>query len=226
MLHYVTFPRLARGRRVPRWNLVDWIVVAVPVATSNFLWMFTAFLGIARAWNYTTPMRDILEIAAALFLVVQCGVFTILAMAGRNVRPDHRGWADRLARSLAAVGSLGRTQPVDDAAKSSSRHRRSREEAANASRPGASSLSPATEPSAGGDASDASPGGRADGGARSTLGALAPARARAAPRPADHRLEQVIDHRLRLLGPPGVHRRGLDDGAARRHQPVKAFARR
>jgi len=133
---------------VPRWNLVDWIVVAVPVATSNFLWMFTAFLGVARAWSYTTPMRDILEIAAALFLVVQCGVFIILAMAGRNVRPDHRGWADRLARSLAAVGSLGRTQPVDDAAKSSSRHRRSREEAANASRPGASSLSPATEPSA------------------------------------------------------------------------------
>jgi hypothetical protein len=69
-------------------------------------------------------------------------------MAGRNVRPDQRGWADRLARSLAAVGSLGRTQPVDATAKSSSRHRRSREEAANASRPGASSLSPATEPSA------------------------------------------------------------------------------
>ena len=71
------------------------------------------------------PMRDILEIAAALYLVVQFGVFTILAMAGRNVQPDHSGWADRLARSLAAVGSLGRTEPIDDAAKSSSRHRRS-----------------------------------------------------------------------------------------------------
>jgi len=147
VLHYVTFPRLARGRRVPRWNLVDWIVVAVPVATSNFLWLFTAFLGIARAWNYTTPLRDILEIAAALFLVVLCGVFTILAMAGRNVQPDHRGWTDRLARSLAAVGSLGRAQPVDDTAKSSSRHRRSTEEAANASRSGTSSLPLATEPS-------------------------------------------------------------------------------
>ena len=147
MLHYVTFPRLARGRRVPRWNVVDWIVVAVPVATSNFLWMFCAFLGVARPWNYTTPMRDILEIAAALYLVVQFGVFTILAMAGRNVQPDHRGWADRLARSLAAVGSLGRT---------AARRRRGEvviaaspraEEAANASRPGAASLPPATEPS-------------------------------------------------------------------------------
>jgi len=144
VLHHVTFPRLARGRRVPRWNLVDWIVIAVPVATSNFLWMFCAFLGVARPWNYSMPLRDILEIAAALYLVVQFGVFTILAMAGRNVQPDHSGWADRLARSLAAVGSLGRTEPIDDTAKSSSRRRR-REEAANASRPGATSLPPATE---------------------------------------------------------------------------------
>ena len=140
VLHHVTFPRLARGRRVPRWTIVDWIVVAVPVATSNFLWMFCAFLGIARAWSYTTPARDILEIAAALFLMVQFGVVIILAMAGRSVQPDHRGWADRLARSLAAVGSLGRAAPIDEEAKPTSRHRRGREDAANASRPGASSL--------------------------------------------------------------------------------------
>ena len=109
VLHYVTFPRLARGRRVPRWTSSTGSSSRVPVATSNFLWMFIAFLGVARAWNYTMPMRDILEIAAALYLVVQFGVVTILAMAGRSVQPDHRGWADRLARSLAAVGSLGRT---------------------------------------------------------------------------------------------------------------------
>jgi len=145
VLHHVTFPRLARGRRVPRWNLVDWIVVALPVAISNFLWLFCAFLGIARPWNYSMPLRDILEIAAALYLVVQFGVFAILGTAGRNVQPDHRGWADRLARSLAAVGSLGRAEFVDTT-RSSSRHRRGRDEAANASRPGAASLSPAIEP--------------------------------------------------------------------------------
>jgi hypothetical protein len=98
--------------------------------------MFCAFLGIARPWNYVVPLRDVLEIAAALYLVVQLGVITILAMAGRNPRPDHSGWADRLARSLATVGSLGRVAPLDDAGKPS-RRRGSRDEAANASRPGA-----------------------------------------------------------------------------------------
>jgi hypothetical protein len=137
VLHHVTFPRLARGRRVPRWTVIDWIVIAVPVATSNFLWMFCAFLGIARPWNHVVPLRDVLEIAAALYLFVQLAVVTILAMAGRNPRPDHSGWADRLARSLATVGSLGRVAPLDAAGKPS-RRSGSRDEAANASRPGSS----------------------------------------------------------------------------------------
>lgn len=107
MLHRYTFPRLARGRRVPRWTLTDWLVVAIPVAASNFLWLSCAFLGIARAWNYTMPLRDILEIAASFYLVVQIGVFAVLATTGRRVEPDRLGWVDKLARSLATLGSLG-----------------------------------------------------------------------------------------------------------------------
>ena len=114
VLHRLTFPRLARGRRVARWHAADWILVAVPVAVSNFLWMFVAFLGIARPWNYGMPLRDILEIAAALYIVAQAGVFAILAMAARNVEPDQKGVGDVLRRSLAALGSLGRpTVPAE-----------------------------------------------------------------------------------------------------------------
>ncbi len=107
VLHRYTFPRLARGRRVPRWTLTDWFVISIPVAASNFLWLSCAFLGVARAWNYTMPLRDILEIAAAFYLVVQLGVFAILATTGRRVEPDRLGWVDKLARSLATLGSLG-----------------------------------------------------------------------------------------------------------------------
>lgn len=121
VLHKLTFPRLARGRRVARWHAADWILVAVPVAVSNFLWMFVAFLGVARPWNYSMPLRDILEIAAALYIVAQVGVFAILAMAGRNVKPEQRGVGDVLRRSLASLGSLGK--PIAPAERISSRRR-------------------------------------------------------------------------------------------------------
>ena len=121
VLHRLTFPRLARGRRVARWHAADWILVAVPVAMSNFLWMFVAFLGVARPWNYGMPLRDILEIAAALYIVSQVGVIAILGMAGRNVEPDRKGVGDVLRRSLASLGSLGK--PIVPAERSSSRRR-------------------------------------------------------------------------------------------------------
>ena len=57
VLHRLTFPRLARGRRVARWHASDWLVIGVPVAVSNFLWMFVAFLGVARAWNEHDAVR-------------------------------------------------------------------------------------------------------------------------------------------------------------------------
>ena len=122
ILHRVTFPRLARGRRVVRWNAADWIVVAVPVAVSNFLWMFTAFLGIARPWNFAIPASEIFAIAAALYLVTQCGVVVILATAGRKVEPGQFRWADRLAHSLAALGNLGKSE--SESGHGTARHKR------------------------------------------------------------------------------------------------------
>ena len=122
VLHRLTFPRLARGRRVARWHAADWILVAVPVAVSNFLWMFVAFLGVARPWNYSMPLRDILEVAAALYIVAQVGVFAVLAMAGRNVEPEQKGVGNAVRRSLASLGSLG--TPIAPAERSSRRRSR------------------------------------------------------------------------------------------------------
>jgi len=107
VLHRFTFPRLARGRRVAKWQLADWLIVAVPVAASNFLWLFVAFLGIARAWNHVVPLRDILWIAACGYAVVQIGLFAILAIAGRPVDPAHRRFTDVMRRTLASIGELG-----------------------------------------------------------------------------------------------------------------------
>jgi len=145
VLHKLTFPRLAKGRRVARWTATDWIVVGVPVALSNALWLFIAFLGVAREWNDTMPMRDVLEIAAAIYLVTQVGVFALLATAARRVEPERLRWADRVARSLAALASLG-VEPVPE--QSRSRRVRPESDAPLPSRPRRSRAATPPQPAA------------------------------------------------------------------------------
>ncbi len=108
-LHRFTFPRLARGRSLGRWRFSDWLVIVPPVALSNCLWMFCAFVGIARPWNQTMQARDILEIAGVLYLVAVVGVGVVLAAASMR-RPEEgpEGFIGVLKRTLAAVGNLGK----------------------------------------------------------------------------------------------------------------------
>ena len=109
VLHRLTFPRLARGRSLGRWRVLDWLSVVLPVALSNCLWMFCAFLGIARPWNHAMPLLDVLEIAAAIYVVAVIGVCVVLGAASRRIpkdRPD--GATALLKRGFAAIGNLGK----------------------------------------------------------------------------------------------------------------------
>ena len=109
VLHRLTFPRLARGRSVGRWTLLDWIVVVPPIALSNCVWMFCAFLGIARPWNYAIPLIRLLEVAATFYAVAVVGVTLVLVAASRKRRPGRIGDAiAALKQWLASVGNLGR----------------------------------------------------------------------------------------------------------------------
>jgi len=107
VLHRWTFPRLARGRSVGRWHVADWVVVVMPVALSNCLWMFCAFLGIARPWNESMPVRDVLVIAATLYAIALVGVGCVLAAAARPSPNGEGAVVKRLTRLLASVGRLG-----------------------------------------------------------------------------------------------------------------------
>jgi hypothetical protein len=107
VLHRWTFPRLARGRSVGRWRVADWVVVVMPVALSNCLWMFCAFLGIARPWNDSMPMRDVLVIAASLYAVALVGVGCVLAAAARQGPEGAGAFVKHITRLLASVGRLG-----------------------------------------------------------------------------------------------------------------------
>jgi len=107
VLHRFTFPRLAGGRRIARWDAADWLAVAVPVAASNALWLFVALLGIAREWNDVVPLGDILAAATLAYLAVQAGVCGILVIAATPIDPKRRRWSDVVRRALASIGDLG-----------------------------------------------------------------------------------------------------------------------
>jgi hypothetical protein len=128
VLHRYTFPRLARGRSVSRWRPIDWAVVVLPVSLSNCLWMFCAFLGIARPWNHSMPMRDVLEIAAALYLLALFGVGIVLAAASRQGAEGRRNVLVALLKTaLASVGNLGKQNLHQEPKRRRSRSARSAE---------------------------------------------------------------------------------------------------
>jgi len=114
VLHRLTFPRLARGRRVARWHASDWLLIGIPVGVSNFLWMFVAFLGVARAWNGTVSFGDVMAVAAVAYAVAQGAVFAILAVAASGADPVTNPRAAFVRRWLASLGNLGRPLGGDD----------------------------------------------------------------------------------------------------------------
>lgn len=105
VLHRQTFPSLASGRRVARWKMAHFLRVAVPVALSNCLWMYCAFLGIARPWNHQASLGFVLGTAAWLFAATLVGVTAILGIAAQDRTGRERGWIDAFKRQLGAVAS-------------------------------------------------------------------------------------------------------------------------
>ncbi|UUX96014.1 hypothetical protein [Aquabacterium sp. J223] len=77
VLHRHTFRKLAK-KRPPR-GLLARLMLAVPVALSNSLWLYIAFLGIARPWNFSRSLAEVLAIGAAVFGLALAGVVIGLA---------------------------------------------------------------------------------------------------------------------------------------------------
>ena len=105
VLHHYTFPGLARGRRVARWKLADFMRVALPVSLSNCLWMYCAFLGIARPWNHAVSLGFVLGTAAWLCTLTLAVVTAILVIAAQDRTGAAPGWIDGLKRQLGALAT-------------------------------------------------------------------------------------------------------------------------
>lgn len=105
VLHRYTFPGLARGRRVARWKIADFMRVAVPVSLSNCLWMYCAFLGIARPWNQSASFGFVLGTGAWLFAATLAAVMTVLVIAAQDRTDAEPGWIDVLKRQFGALAT-------------------------------------------------------------------------------------------------------------------------
>lgn len=104
VLHWHTFPWLSTARRVSSWGFVEGLWVAVPVAVSNSLWLYCAFLGIARPWNFVVPLHDVLAVAAVVLMLSLAGVLAALAFAAHGSR----------RRAARRAASSRRSRPAPD----------------------------------------------------------------------------------------------------------------
>lgn len=105
VLHHLTFPGLAKGRRVARWKMGDFLRVALPVSLSNCLWMFCAFLGIARPWNNTVSFGFVLGVAAILAVLTLAGITLVLVLAAQDRTDCEPGWIDGFKRRIGMLAT-------------------------------------------------------------------------------------------------------------------------
>jgi hypothetical protein len=107
VLHRITFPRLAKPHRVSGWTWRDHLSVALPVALSNTLWLYCAFLGVARSWNDTRSLADVLWPAALLYVLAAAGILAALRVAARDEPQTPPDWIDSMKARLSDHAPLG-----------------------------------------------------------------------------------------------------------------------
>lgn len=100
VLHLGVFHHLSRMRPVAMWTKRQRDAVAISVGLSNSMWLYCAFLGIARTWNQGMPMQLVLLIGLALFAAMACGARLVLGFAARNEPKGSPDWIDQLKRVL------------------------------------------------------------------------------------------------------------------------------
>lgn len=80
-LHHVVFPRLEREAPVSSWRPRFRWLLSASVGLSNSVWLYAAFLGIARPWNFSKPFAEVLWVGLAAWALLACGVGLMLRFA-------------------------------------------------------------------------------------------------------------------------------------------------
>ena len=103
VLHRVVFPILERARPVSRWTSRSRWRVALSVGLSNSLWLYCAFLGIARPWNFTLPFWQVFVVAPLLWLGFALAIRFTLTLAARDEPSGEGDWIDSMKATLSGL---------------------------------------------------------------------------------------------------------------------------
>lgn len=76
LLHKIGFPRLQRAA-FTQLTSMDRVCLSLLGAVSTTSWLFAAFLGIARPWNYSLPYEQIIGFFGAVLLAAITGAVAI-----------------------------------------------------------------------------------------------------------------------------------------------------
>lgn len=114
VLHKMVFPRLERAAPVSRWSGRLRNMVSASVGLSNSVWLYAAFLGIARPWNFTKSAPEVLLIGLAVWAVLASLVRLMLQLAAVEEHDSSAGrapWANSVKEKLSEFGALGGGAP-------------------------------------------------------------------------------------------------------------------
>lgn len=106
LLHKAVFPILGRSRPVSQWTNAEWLIVSTSVSLSNSVWLFCAFLGVARIWNNTVSMAFVIGVAATIWLMTFLLVNAVLKLAARDAPKPQPDWIDSMKASLSDFSDL------------------------------------------------------------------------------------------------------------------------
>ena len=84
VLHFRTFPILRRSQPVANWSRAQWLTVSGSVSLSTSIWFYSAFLGVARLWNFSVSVWFVLMIGMVIWALVFVAANTVLVLASRE----------------------------------------------------------------------------------------------------------------------------------------------
>ena len=103
VLHHLVFPRLKELAPVQRWSGARSWTLALSVGLSNSLWLYCAFLGIARPWNHRVHFDDVMALALVVWLLLAGAIRLVLFYMARHAPDEGLVWMDTVQLSMSGL---------------------------------------------------------------------------------------------------------------------------